>query len=193
MYEVKRYDGDGKLIEVVSPEKCLANFWKNFDGAMEIPEAKISQKIGSGMFHLITRVERTGPTKACQHCGDSFVPPRHKPQTKFCWKPGKIDSMQCRALNYRERNLKPQIDKNCEVCGTVFKTAHKRHRFCESPKCNRRSYDKKVRKKTNGLFKVCKYCGFEFWAKTGNHQYCILPYFRNALQCKTLAANARNG
>ena len=60
MYETKRYDGNGNLIEVISADQCLKKFWDNFGMGAEITEEQIGKNDQAhGMFHLITTVQRS--------------------------------------------------------------------------------------------------------------------------------------
>jgi uncharacterized Zn-finger protein len=191
MYETKRYDGKGNLIEVISAEKCLKKFWDNFGFGSEITEEQIEKNDQShGMFHLITTVQRSRVKKTCEYCGTVFHPPRHKKAARYCTKPGILESQQCRRLAYREKHMKPEREIVCAYCDTPFMSNKANARFCAKSKCNSNNY--KVRENAKGRVMGCHYCGSEFKAShTGNSKYCILPYFVSSLQCKALATAER--
>lgn len=191
MHEVKRYDAHGNLIEVISADKCRENYWKNFGKINELtPEQIANNNQAHGMFHLVTAVQRSDIKKQCAYCGDLFQPPRHKPRAKYCFKPGVPESQQCRRFAYREKLLGPTKNITCVMCGTVFESRKKNARYCPSPNCNSNAH--KVQQNANGRIAKCAFCEAPFKASHyGNQKYCIMPYFVNQLQCRTLALKAR--
>lgn len=191
MYEVKRYDGQGNLIEVVSAEVCRGKFWAQFGEGLTIPKLDIENHANTqGMFHLVPKVENILPEKPCAHCGRMFQPPKNKKNAKFCFKPELGEMQQCRRLAYREKTLKPKREVICAVCEKPFMTPKSNAKYCPDPECNRNSLT--VRQNAGGRFITCHYCGFRFKAShTGNQKYCIMPYFVRKLQCVTLATEER--
>ena len=191
MYEVKRYDGKGNLIEVISAKKCQDLFWNQFGVPPEITEEKIKENNQShGMFHLITTFQRSRVKKKCEHCGVLFQPPRTKKAARYCFKPGVPEAQQCRKLAAREKTLKPKREVICAVCEKPFMTPKSNAKYCPDPQCNRNTLT--VIQNAGGRYVKCHYCGFKFKAShTGNQKYCVMPYFVSELQCLTLAQDAR--
>lgn len=145
IYEVRRYDGKGNLIETISPEELEKRYWKNFGKSKVIPEAKLAELNTTGMFHLIMPLESNHPEKDCLYCGKKFVPPRHKPEAKYCTKPDVSDSEQCRRLHYLKRSRRPQVGKTCEYCGSEFVTRRIWQRFCYDQGCNKNAFERRER------------------------------------------------
>jgi uncharacterized Zn-finger protein len=145
IYEVRRYDGKGNLIETISPKELEKRYWKEFGKIKEIPEAKLADMNNTGMFHLIMPLASNHAEKHCLYCGEKFVPPRHRPEAKYCTKPNVKDSEQCRRIHYRERHLKPQSKKTCEYCGTAFLTKRVWQRFCDDEGCNNHAFERRER------------------------------------------------
>jgi hypothetical protein len=172
MHEVRRYDGEGNLIETISAEEVKKKFWQDLIDTPEISEEAAKSKQNSGIYHLITPLQRKGPEKKCAFCGEAFVPPRHKPQAKFCFKPGVRELDQCRRLDYREKQLKPKVPVQCAVCGESFLSANRRAKFCPKPDCNHNALGKLERARRGGLPRSCRRCGKGFKAMIGNQQYC---------------------
>ena len=191
MYETKRYDGHGNLIEVISAKKCQEKFWENFGQTNELtPEQIANNDQAHGMFHLMTAVKRSGIKKECEYCGAIFQPPRHKKAARYCTKPDVPDNQQCRRLAYREKIIKPQREIVCAYCETKFTSSKSNARFCSDPKCNSNNF--KTRENAKGRVMRCHFCEGEFKASLyGNSKYCIHPYFVSKLQCRTLAQDAR--
>ena len=194
MHEVKRYDGKGNLIEVISAEQCLKKFWENFSFAPEITEEQIQKNTrfnSHGLFHLITRVKQNGIKKTCKHCGRVFIPScPYKLKAKYCFKPGVPANQQCRRLAYREKIKKNQRNVICAVCKKPFKTHKKNAKYCRNPECNRSTLA--FMQTAGGRYINCHFCGVEFKTKLpGNQKYCVMPYFVSDLQCRSLATDAR--
>jgi len=166
MHEVKRYDGQGNLIEVISTKTLTKELWASLDNP---PQNRRTRVTNQCEWHL---------------CKKNFHPPRHQPRTKFC-------SKKCRQANYRKKILLPQKAYRCLLCLKPGHTSRIKQRFCNNP-CTREMY-RKVERHADGGRKVhCHYCGGEFQAvRAGNQKYCVMPYFVNALQCRTLAKAAR--
>jgi len=190
MYEIKRFDGEGNLIEVISAEKCWKTFWSEF-GAPKIPTHQLETRVNvRGISHLIKKVNRALPFRQCRYCKRMFQPPKHKKATLYCYQPALGEMQQCRRLAKRERVLKKPVEVMCAVCNTPFMTPKSNAKFCRDPKCNRNALA--VRKNAGGRFVNCHHCGIKFKARhTGNQKYCVMPYFVRNLQCVTLATEER--
>ena len=192
MFETKRYDGNGKLIEVISAETCTNMFWHQFGEALKTQGTTVKMTSGaSGQFHLVPRLKNNLPLKPCAYCGTLFQPPKHKPLAKFCFRPNIAELQQCRRLSYRDKLLKPQREVQCAVCGVTYLSAKKNARFCKNKKCNGGALLRA--KHAKGRTMNCNYCGFEFIVtpKMGNQRYCIMPYFAKSLQCYTISTKER--
>ena len=192
MHEMKIYDGKGNLIEVVSAAKCSAKLWASFGIVPAIAEEDIGKNNQAhGMFHLMTTVKRPGIDKKCAHCGTIFQAPKHKKAAKYCSKPGVPEMQQCRRLAYRQKIIKPKWEVLCALCETPFQTSRANAKFCSNKQCNSNNYT--VHHNAKGRMMNCHYCQGEFKAsQAGNSKYCIMPYFVNTLQCRTLAVIERN-
>ena len=171
MFETKRYDADGNLIEVISAEVCTNMFWHQFGEALTIPAHQIDMKTGArGQFHL--------------------VPPKHKPLARYCFRANVEELQQCRRLSYRDKHLKPQREVQCASCGITYLSSKKNAKFCENKKCNGAALLRQATAKGRTI--NCNYCGFEFIApRKGNQKFCIMPYFVNTLQCSTISTKQR--
>ena len=192
MYEVRRYDGQGNLIETISAKQVEKNHWKDFDKRKEIPASKLKESTNAGMFHLIMPLESNQPEKKCAYCGETFTPPRYRPNAKFCHKPGVKESLQCRRLDYKKRTLKPPIKKTCLYCGSDYMSSRANSRYCPDPGCNKNAVEKQKRNARAGRKIRCKYCRVLFYTKNTHREYCLLPYFVKALQCQEVARRERN-
>jgi hypothetical protein len=167
MHEVKRYDGQGNLIEIISVKTLNKELWASIDNPLQTRKAAI---------------ERGRVTNQCEWhlCKKNFHPPGHRPDTKFC-------SKKCRQANYQKKILLPQKAYLCLLCLKPGYTARRKQRFCNNP-CTRKLFQKVERHADGGRKTHCHYCGGKFQAgRAGNQKYCVMPYFVNALQCRTLA------
>ena len=184
MHEVKRYDGKGNLIEVISAQKCWELFWHSFGTSLEISEEYISKNTQShGMFNLITKVKQHGAPRKCEFCNTLFQPPRTKKAARYCFKPNVPEAQQCRKLAARKKTLKPRREVICAVCKTPFMTPKSNARYCPDPKCNRNTLS--MIQNAGGRYVKCQFCGTKFKAShEGNQKYC-------KYQCRTLAQDAR--
>ena len=58
MHEVRRYDGEGNLIETISAEEVKKKFWADLKVVPEISEEVAKTKPISGIYHLIAPLQR---------------------------------------------------------------------------------------------------------------------------------------
>jgi|TARA_R110000822_G_scaffold128004_1_gene263596 hypothetical protein len=191
MFETKRYDADGNLIEVISAEVCTNMFWHQFGEALTIPAHQIDMKTGArGQFHLMPRLANKLPARPCAYCGALFQPPKHKPLARYCFRANVEELQQCRRLSYRDKHLKPQREVQCASCGITYLSSKKNAKFCANKKCNGAALLRQATAKGRKI--NCNYCGFEFIAPPkGNQKFCIMPYFVNTLQCYTISTKQR--
>ena len=73
MHEVRRYDGEGNLIETISSEEVKKKFWADLKVVPEISEEVAKTKPNSGIYHLIAPLQRKGAEKKCACCGGTDV------------------------------------------------------------------------------------------------------------------------
>ena len=204
IHEVKRYDGDGNLIGVVSTKECRKDFWRQLNIDAETGEQNGSSK-------PLRRYEPDeknrmilGPYTAnqkkyectCIECGAKFL---GKFEQKYCSDVvGREVKFNCRNIAYRRKALKQRvkkiISKPCALCGKIFNAKYdNREKYCHNP-CSWQvaNYGESVTHKYN-----CMVCDKEFestktraWAKYC-HNPCT-PKTMASIKRKENALNAKN-
>jgi hypothetical protein len=170
MHEVRRFDGDGNLLEVVPPEKCLELFWESMKMGIKVKRHSKEDLKNLGGIN-VPHIRMTNRTeKFCIYCKKPYM---GRATQIFCPQDWNLASKDwCRnkhyALKKRRGIYKP---KPCKGCGKEFTPKAKGNVFCHKPCTTHRGLAKP--KKTY----KCIMCGDKFLSHLPRKQalYCHKP------------------
>lgn len=178
MHEMKVFDGNGVLKRVDSKEKCLKQYWREFEDVTIRVHDEESLKAAGGI--LVPGLNRSRTTeKVCKFCKEKYM---GKANTKYCPdRKGLEDSKQCRNMYYANiRACTGYEDRVCVRCEKVYKPKNSSQKLCHSPCKRKRETDSKKHK-----YK-CVICYKTFHSKMPRRlaQYCHNPCNRTLMVTK---------
>ena len=174
MHEMKVYDGQGNLKETVTADKCLEQFWREFEEVTLQKHDETTLKAISGL--LIPGQNRAGRTEmACRYCKKLYLGTL---RSKFC--PDKIgveDKYQCRNMYYHSiRACTVYKDKLCVKCNKPYTPRNSSQKLCNNP-CVSEHKKAKLHSYT------CIVCSITFQSRMPRKmaQYCHKPCNRQIM------------
>jgi len=111
MNEVKVYDGNGKLKEIISEKQVVDMMWKSLEWLVNPSKTSISRK------------PKPLPERGCNRCKILYVPSRAN--NDFC-------SRKCQKQHYRDERAVPEITLKCRRCEKEF-LGTKSRKYCNDP------------------------------------------------------------
>lgn len=175
IHEVRRYDGKGNLIGVISPEECQQRYWQEFTGMTEQRHTPESIK-NLGTILVRKPVVKRTREMTCVQCGKKFM---GTSRSKFCTYTAVTPASEnCKLAYYRAKTaskwtkLKPGT---CVMCKREFMlTRGKFRKFCRNP-CTHELLIKS--KQLPPKEYDCISCGQKFMSvkKRGYAKYCHNP------------------
>ena len=118
MNQVKIYNGDGELKEILSAETVAQMAWDKFDDNSGAGGSRRKKKNPKPK-----RVPLALPERPCDGCGKIYTPSRIG--NNFC-------NRKCQQAKYRESRKVPEFEKLCEKCGKTY-MGTKSRRWCNDP------------------------------------------------------------
>lgn len=118
MNQVKIYNGDGELKEILSPEEVKKISWSQFDDNATVGKSRRKKQNPKPKRVLLNL-----PDRPCDGCGTVYTPSRKN--NNFCHK-------KCQQAKYRESRKAPEFEKLCEKCGKSY-TGTQSRRWCNNP------------------------------------------------------------
>lgn len=164
MGEVRVYDAEGKLKEIIEPKTLMKKLYES-EGFVDNPIAKKTE-FGSGI---------------CKECGDEFIK-SHKNQI-FCDKRAGNGRKLCYYSDHKRRSKRPIVDKICKKCEKTFKGVEGRV-YCNDP-CVSISKSTVVLPNTRD----CDMCGRAFKPKKKINRFCGMPCTLELQEAETRRLN----
>jgi|APSaa5957512535_1039671.scaffolds.fasta_scaffold28621_4 hypothetical protein len=188
MHEVRRYDGEGKLIETISPAEVKRRYWAEFVDLSE-QEHTPESLANVGTISIRNGIVRKKSGRVCAHCGKSFL---GGPRAKFC--PFVPEGGNCKSRYYqaeaaKKRDALPPI--KCKMCGKDFKAVRGTYRkFCHDP-CTHHLLIESRRPAPRDY--DCLSCGkaFKSVKRRGFAKYCHAPCTPDNNEQRRVAARNR--
>jgi len=174
IHEVRRYDGKGNLIGVISPEECQQRYWAEFG---DMTTQQHTPETISNMGTVLVRpiVKRTREM-TCVQCGKKFM---GTSRSKFCTYTGATPAENnCKLAHYRAKtaaNRAKVKPKECVMCKRSFLPIQGQFRkFCRNP-CTHELLIKSQQLPPKEY--DCISCGKKFMSvkKRGYAKYCQNP------------------
>jgi hypothetical protein len=135
MHQMKRFDSQGNLIEVVTAQECTKSFWREFENITLQVHSEESLKNLAGLPIPPTK-NRFKHENICNWCKNKFMGRRGQ---KYCPRRDYgflAEKDQCHyKANLKKKELQRAAlpPKACNLCGGFFNASLYHHKFCHNP------------------------------------------------------------